>query len=253
MNGNFPIMRAIARIADIEEANSRQAQSRVAPALRLVVCIAAILLVSLSRNAAFVLLLIAVELVRTALLSPERIRRIVLRLPLPVLMTALLMLPAVFLGSPRSMLTVTMKVFCAVLLLAVLNEKLTWREVTGGLAALHLPPLVVLTLDTTVRFVVLLGRYSDRILEAVSLRRVGRKNWKNAATGGILGTTWLKSQQMAQANAEAMTCRCFAGVYKKRPNLAAAKDRKKELTANLAYALLFPALLVFFFYSQGLV
>jgi len=252
---NLRVMRVIAAITDAERNTGKSAQSGVAPALRLAVSILAILLCALSRNAFFVLCVIAVELLRTALLPADSVRRIMEKLPAPVLMTALLMLPAVFLGSPRSMGTVTMKVLNAVLILAILNEKVSWREMTGALAACHAPEIFILTLDTAVRFFVLLGRYSNRLLEAVSLRRVGEKTWRNAGTGGILGTTWLKSQKMAAANAEAMACRCFDGVYRKNsfPKRETERERRKRFAADLLYACLIPALVLCFFYTQAMV
>ena len=74
-----------------------------------------------------------------------------------------------------------------------------------------MPGVFVLTLDMTVRFLYLLGSFSNSVLEAVTLRRVGDQNWKNAGTGGILGNTFLKAQEMSQGTGEAMLCRCFDG------------------------------------------
>lgn len=254
MNGNLRVMRIIAAVTDAEQNTGKRAQSGVVPALRLAVAILAILLCALSRNAFFVLCVMAAELLRTAMLPAQSVRRIMGKLPVPVLMTVLVMLPAVFLGSPRSMGTVTMKVLNAVLILAVLNERVSWKEMTGALAACHAPEIFILTLDTAVRFFVILGRYSERLVEAVSLRRVGEKNWKNAGTGGILGTTWLKSQKMAQANAEAMACRCFDGVYQKGNvrRRETGRVRRRQLLANLLYACLIPALVLGFFYTQAM-
>lgn len=252
MKNALRVMRLIAALTDTKAQTQVKAQSRISPVLRLLVCLETILLSSLSGNAFFSVSIIAVLLLLTAMLQGEQIRRMAGRIVLPVLLTALLMLPAVFLGSPRSLLTVTMKVFTAMLCLALLNEHVPWQALTGALSALHAPDLFVMTLDTTVRFFVLLGRYAARMSEAVSLRRVGTKTWKNAGTGGILGTTWLKSQRMLQANTEAMTCRCFNGTYKKRilQRDGDASERRLRLAANLAYALLVPFLVLFFVVSE---
>ncbi len=249
---NLRVMRLIAALTDADKREQRRAQSRIFPALRLAVCILTILLCSLSRNAFYSVCVIAVLLMDMALLPPEAVKRVAQKLPLPVLMTALLMLPAVFLGSPRSLVTVTMKVFCAILCLSLLNEKASWKELTGALERFHAPELFIMTLDTTVRFFVLLGRWSNRMLEAISLRRVGEKNWKNAGMGGVLGTTWLKSQRMVQASTEAMVCRCFDGTYKKTgfPKETTKQDRQRNVLANAVFALVIPALIAGFVLTQ---
>lgn len=252
MNMNLRVMRLIAAFTDAETRGSQNAQSRISPALRLVVCILTILLCSLSRNAFYTVCVIAVLLMVLAMMPAKAVRRAAEKLPLPVLMTALLMLPAVFLGSPRSLVTVTMKVFCAILCLSLLNEKASWKELTGALERFHAPELFIMTLDTTVRFFVLLGRWSSRMLEAISLRRVGEKNWKNAGMGGVLGTTWLKSQRMVQASTEAMVCRCFDGTYKKTgfPKETTKQDRQRNVLANAVFALVIPALIAGFVLTQ---
>ena len=102
-------------------------------------------------------------------------------------------------------------------------------EITGAFGALHFPDLFVLVLDQTVRFLVLLGRYSNEIFEAVTLRMVGglqeriskedegRRLSHHARQhnfGGILGTTFLRARRMSAASYEAMECRGFDGTYR---------------------------------------
>lgn len=251
---NLRVMRLISGIMNTENRKIGRTQSRVSPALRLIVSIAVILLCALSRNAFFTGCVIGAELLRTGLMDQDAIRNILGRVVLPVLFTAILMVPAVLLGSPGTFGTVTMKVFESVLVLSVLNEEVSWNEITGALAGLHAPELLVMTLDTAVRFLVLLGRYSGRLLEAVSLRRVGKKNWKNAGTGGVLGITWLKSQQMLRANTEAMTCRCFDSSYRKSMHLEEENEeetRKRKLW-NILYLCILPLLIGVFVYTQSI-
>lgn len=249
---NLKLMRLTSGLLNSEKRIYQEAQSGISPTLRLLVSILTILLCALSGNAFFTGCVIAAELLRTAMMSPDSIRNVLGKVVLPVLFTAILMIPSAFLGSPRTFGTVTVKVFESVLVLSVLNEEVAWNEMTGALSGLHAPEMLVMTLDTAVRFLVLLGRYSGRLLEAVSLRRVGKKNWKNAGTGGVLGVTWLKSQAMLKANSEAMTCRCFDGTYRKNVSFRpkTKKQEKKERTVNVIYALLIPVLVAGFIYTQ---
>lgn len=81
-------------------------------------CIISIILISLSKNVAFVIVVFAGLVVRLAMLKPETIKMVVMRLVPASLLTAIIMLPAVFLGNPRSLIVVTGKVICSVLTLS---------------------------------------------------------------------------------------------------------------------------------------
>lgn len=252
---NLSVMRLIARIFRSDQQSDgggRSAAAHPAACLRLVGAFACILLCALSKNAWFTVSVLAVELLRTALKRPESVAHILRPVLVAVLFAAIFTLPAVFMGSPGSLGTVTMKVAESVLVLSVMNEEVSWKETTGALADFHLPDIIVLTLDSTIRFLVILGCFSEKMLEAVSLRRVGTKNWKNAGTGGILGTTFLKSQQLSQETSEAMICRGFTGDFR-RSGYYVPEKRKGQAAVNLVYCLLFPVLIAAFLYTQSLV
>lgn len=201
--------------------------------VNLLLVLSTILLCALSTNAVFTVGILTAELLLLALLPARKIARILKGLVLPVLFTLILCLPAVFLGNPGTMLTVSMKVCESVLALLLMNEALSWKEVTGAFSDLHFPQIFVLILDQTVRFLVLLGRYSNAICEAVTLRMVGglsagmgaeaqgtnfaklSKHARQHQLGGVLGTTFLRSERMAMQSAEAMECRCFDGTYRR--------------------------------------
>ncbi len=169
-----------------------------------------ILLSSVSSNGIFVLSIAVLLLLRLGLWEGEIIAEVLKTTLLAAGAAAVFMLPSVFLSNPGSFGTVTGKVFLSVLVLSMLRETVPWKDMTAALSAFHVPALFILTLDMTVRFLVLLGQFSDAMLEAVSLRRVGKRTWRNAGTGGILGNTFVKSQQLAQETQEAMACRCWS-------------------------------------------
>lgn len=246
-------------IADIFRSDQNQyyrdeaAHVRPSAPLRMAAVLCCILLCALSRNAWFTMFVLVAELLRTAMKPPVSVAHILRPVLVAVLFAVLFTLPAVFLGSPGSVGTITMKVAESVLVLSLMNEEVSWKETTGALQSFHLPGVVILTLDSTIRFLVILGRFSGKMLEAVSLRRVGRKNWRNAGTGGILGTTFLKSQDIAQKTSEAMLCRGFNGTYRSafRTSGRFRKRHRRQLAADLAYCLVFPALIIGFLYTQA--
>ena len=143
------------------------------------------------------------------------------------------------------MLTISMKVLTTVLILALLNEDLRWQQITASFHALHVPQVFILTLDMTVRFLDLMGRISQAMYEAVTLRTVSSsgKQYDRSrmkAAGGILGTVFLRSEIMAAEVAEAMECRCFDGTFR-------VYEKHKRGPADYIYALLIPLLLAAFF------
>lgn len=274
------IMRAIARIADSDRYLQTNRTSKILPLLRILIAFLCILLCALSRNAVFVIGVLAVLLLRLAFLPARRILHVLGTLLLPVLFALLLTLPAVFMGHPGTMLTIAMKVLESVLVLALLGEDLSWKEVTAAFQTLHFPQIFLLTLDLTVRFLVILGKYSGELAEAVQLRsfpdsdpghlqtissssgripsdrkspgpvnadsvhaRRQRDRTRMSAAGGVLGTAFLKSVRLSEETYEAMACRCFDGTYR-------TYTRHKLCLWDLLYALLIPLLLLCFWYTQ---
>lgn len=256
-------MRLLGRILENDARRQNAGRQQILPALRLFAGLLFIFLCALSRNAVFVLIILAAELLRLALLPAPRIAGVLRALALPVLFTLLIMLPSVFLGQPRTLLTVTMKVSCSVLILLLLNEGMDWKALTGAFRSLGVPAIFTATLDMTVRFLVLLGRRANAMLEAISLRTAGsasagknrhaggktadkqRTRARYRAAGGVLGTTFLVSSRLAQQTYEAMECRGYDGVYK-------GYARHKAGWRDALYALLIPLGIALFLYCQSL-
>ena len=205
---NLEMMKLLARLLKSER---EQKEREYDAAGCLVLAFSTVLLCALSGNAVFPVSVIAAELLRLSVRKPETIAHVLGNVLLATAAAAVFMLPAVFFGSPGSFGIVTMKVLESVLVLTMLNEDVSWKKMTAAMRRFHMPGVFVLTLDMTVRFLYLLGSFSNSVLEAVTLRRVGDPNWKNAGTGGILGNTFLKAQEMSQGTGEAMLCRCFDG------------------------------------------
>ena len=239
-------MRLIGRILNSDRNGSETGQPRILPVLRLTVAFSCILLCALSGNAVFVIGVLAVELMRLALMPEDGMRHVLKLLVLPVLFTMLMLLPSAFMGHPRTMLTVGLKVLESVLVLAVMNEDLSWKDITEAFHSLHAPQIFVLTLDMTVRYLVILGRYANEIMEAVWLRSASGgayRRKRDARVGGVLGTTFLKSQKMAAETAEAMECRGFTGEYR-------SFSKHRTGVADMLYALLIPLLVLLFLYTE---
>ena len=245
------ILRLLSRVLESEDhgIDNKGMTAKVLPAFRLLVVFLCILLTALSRNAVFTLVLLAVSLMRLAFLPPRRIAKVLRELAAPVLFTVLVMLPSLFLGSPGTLLTLTMKVTSSLLLILLMNQSMDWRDITGTFRALHIPGVFTATLDMTMRFLVILGRYAQEMLEAIGLRTVGdakgrhKDRGRYMTAGGVLGTTFLVSQRLASETWEAMECRGFDGVYR-------SFGRHRFCAQDACHLLLVPALVCLFWYFQ---
>lgn len=243
---NLKILQLLKRLAKQDtRADGGQESHSAGPALSLIFCICVIFLCALSENAIFTVTVLAGLLIRIALLPGEIISEVVKPVVLPAVFCMLIMLPAVFMGSPRTMLTVTMKVVESVMVLSLLGNRIGWKSITRAFGEMHMPQMFVMILDTTMRFLTILGDYSGKIVEAVTLRRVGEKNWKNAGTGSILGQTFLKSQEMSTHMEEALICRGFSGQYR---SIHRHRFGLPDIFLIAALILLF----AFFFYTQSI-
>lgn len=238
-------MRLISRLMKRDQMKP-QRMLQVYPVFRICTVILCVLLCSLSQNALFTGLIIAGEICITALLEPRQIIDILKTVIPAVLFTWIILLPAVFLGSPSTAASVTMKVYESVTALAILNETCEWKDMTGSLQAVHVPEIVIMTLDMTINFLVILSRFSNRMLEAVTMRAVGDTSWKDSQIGGILGTTFLKSQRMADRTSEAMACRGFEGRYQ-------FYEKHHFQWLDLLYLFLPIGLILLFIYTESLI
>ena len=95
-----------------------------------------------------------------------------------------------------------------------------------------MPGVIIFILDTTLRYIVLLGEEAAQLLTALKLRSIGHNPHKGRAIGGLIGVLLLRSQQMSLDMYDAMRCRCFTGDYPAPP------ARWQPHTADLLVAVL---------------
>lgn len=184
--------------------------------LKLLLCIYLIVLVACAKNMFFCYCMLAVVLARICMLSSKVLPKVFITSLGAALFSALLLLPAVFLGSPHSMITISCKVFLSVSCVGILAASTEWNRITESLAFFRVPDLFIFTLDITLKYIVILGDICLDMLSSLKLRSVGRNHDKKSAISGILGVTFLKSRQMSEDMHGAMICRGFEGTYRKK-------------------------------------
>ena len=172
-----------------------------------------VLLTACSHNMFFSYCMLALVLIALITLPGKQVKQAVSGALAAVGISAMLLLPAVFLGSPKSLLTVTIKVFISVGLINYMSATVPWNKLTQGLRTFHVPNLFIFTLDITLKYIVMLGDVCVNMLQALKMRSVGKNRAKAQSFSGVLGMTFLKSRELSDEMYNAMVCRGFEGEY----------------------------------------
>ena len=213
------------------------------PATMVATVLVLIVLMAVSRNMLFSYVVLAEALLASLFLCSKALARSVKTSLSAMALSLLLLLPAALSGAPRTMLTVSIKVFVSVLLLDLVSLTLPFNKITGSLKSFRVPDLFIITLDITLKYIVLLGDVCLNMLDALRLRSVGKNREKGKALSGVLGVTFLKSREMADEMYGAMVCRGFEGEYE--------RPRERSVGWKDAVTLLFLAgMIAFFVYTQ---
>ena len=202
--------------------------SKTAPALRIASALFVIILMSLSRNLMFPIVVITGLLVRLATLSGTQIKRILKTTGSAVFLSALVLAPAAIFGAWHTFFYITVKVAGSVTLLGILADTMPWNQMTSGLRLFRIPDVIIFTLDITLKYIMLLGEICFQMLQALKVRLIGKNPQKSKALSGIFGVTFLKSKELSEEMYQAMECRGFDGKY-------VILKRKTIVIRNVAY------------------
>ena len=215
------------------------------PGWQLFVLVLTVLVVS-ARTQVFLFTVLAGILVLLCLRPGEESLRIVRQALAAAFVSALLLLPSLWLGGGRALLLIPGKTFLTVSALGPLVEGTSWHALTASLRLFHVPPLFIQILDLTLKYIVVLGEIAGQMLWALKLRAVGEIRHKSRAVSGVLGATFLKSQQLSQDMYEAMLCRGFTGQY------PSGRDRHwRGQDAGLVLAAIL--VVAFYLYVEGVI
>lgn len=237
------IMKLLSLLSSIRDTGATKTRGAGA-AMKLIAVLAFIILAAISRNMFFTYCLIAGFLVRLLFVPAKEASRVLRNAGGITLLSMLILLPSVFLGSPHAMLTVSIKIFLSVGLITLMSVTTPWNQLTQALTLFHVPDLLIFILDLTLKYIAILGEICCDMLTALRLRSVGRNHRKGRSLAGIPGVAFLKSRQMADEMYEAMVCRGFEGTYLK-------KRRRPFSKRDLPLLLALAAVVVLFIYLQN--
>ena len=211
------ISRSLLRLLSILQVMRSQGQKATttigaAPALLMVFFM--VLLVVSARTSAFLWAVLAGELVLLCFRPGPQLRSILSAAMGAMTFSALLVGPSFFLGNGKYMLLLPCKTFLTVTALMLLQGSFSWHSLTGALQRFHVPGILIFILDTTLRYIVVLGEVAAETLTALQLRSVGYNRHKKESFSGVAGVVLQKSHRLSQDLYEAMCCRCFTGDFR---------------------------------------
>lgn len=200
-------------LSTLKRNNDNSKAKEANTSLRLFGMLVAIIFTSVSRNFSFTLFMIAFVIIRMAFLNGESIKTW-LKTVVPVaLLSSLILLPSVFLGNPKTLLTIVSKIFVCVSLVSIVNLTTHFNDITSALKRFHIPDIVIFTFDITIKYILILSDVCLNMLKALKIRSIGKNKDKSTSVSGILGTVFIKANEYADATNKAMECRGFNGVY----------------------------------------
>lgn len=229
------LLRLTGMLADIREGGRPSSVldrilASVPTELRIVGLLVCVACVSAATNMLFVWAVLAGVLASLAARPVGSIASIAGTALVVCLLASLLMVPAVLLGAAGQSSVVRMgaKTFCTVSLVLGLTQGVSWNRLVSGLTSLRLPSAVTFVVDSAIRDLALLGRTATEVTEALVLRSVGRNRDKTTSAAGVMGVTFVRAQNLAAGQVEAMECRGFDGSF--------PVSRQRVLTpAGIAY------------------
>ena len=173
-----------------------------------------VLLISLSGDFAFILV-VATYLLLVLMLTPaKKLRNIIAVSVIAALVSFLVVLPSIFYGNHYSVIMLPVKVFLTVVAVNLLAHTSKWNELVSAIKWFHVPDIFILVFDITLKYIMMLGEFTLEMMFALKLRSVGRNRSKTSSLSGVAGTMFIKSREMAEEMQGAMECRGFTGEYK---------------------------------------
>lgn len=236
------VLGLLTRISFEGEHNNR---SRISAVTKVIGTMLLILLISLSKNILFVLVAGIYLLVIVSMLKAEEIRYIIKTALIVGAFTYIIVLPSMFFGNKNNGFMMVMKVMESTAAVNILSSTTKWTDITGALKIFFIPDIFIFVLDITIKYIIIFGEFSLNMLYALKLRSIGTSHNKSTSLSGIVGTLFLKSEEMAEEMYGAMECRGFTGKYE-------AKRRFRISVSDVIYILVNIFILLAYFYFDRL-
>lgn len=183
------------------------------PIIFLLLILVSIVCMSICRNMLFTYSLLALLIIYLCTLNNDDLSYVIHLSFRAFIISCILLCPSIFLSSPSTMLTVSLKVFVSVSLVGIFNVLYSTNELISCMKMLHIPNIFIMTLDMAFKYIVLLSKVSEEILNALKCRLIGTFQTKDQTMMYVASKVYIKSDTQNKEMNDAMKCRGFNGVY----------------------------------------
>ncbi len=125
--------------------------------------------------------------------------------------TLIMILPAALMGNMNSVL-LPFKVFLSLLMMNMFANVTGWYEFLGFLKKMKLHEMFLLTLEITLKYLLILARRMEEMFFWLKKRGLGN-GIKIKVLGHLIGNLFITAYEASEETYHAMQCRGFTGVY----------------------------------------
>jgi len=230
---------SIINILSIIGKMSPNRSGKISVGLKVIFTFIDIIMIITSRYLSFTLIFITYELVYLSLIDGKTIVRILKGTFIGVLFTFLVMLPSIILGNVNGQILVA-KVAAIITLVNILSHTEELYSIVAALKVFKIPDIFVFILDTSIKYIFILGEFSLNMLYALKKRSIGKLKNKYTSLSGVIGNLFLKSREYSKDMYYAMELRGFDGTY--------LKSNKRKLKKNDFIYIIVNAIIMIYIY-----
>ena len=184
VKGGIFAVKTIAKIGNaVGKIKFQQGKDRkydLPPLLKFIIIIIIIIILSLTQSTLLITAVTALILLWLATYPAEMILSVLKTSLIALTVAFVFFIPSIIMRPPAlsNNLRIVYKIFLTVMMLGIFNRSSQWNTITASLKKAHIPTIFIFTLDISLKYIVVLGRFINGILTAYILRSVG-ENKKN--------------------------------------------------------------------------
>lgn len=177
------------------------------PWMRIIELIGLTILIVLSSQILFLWMILVLLLIHLVILPGSVIINISKKLLKLLVVSLIVLLPSLLLQANNIGLFLA-RVALIMLNISIFLSITSWPQFMQGLEQLHLPSVIILTLDITMKYVYTLGVYIQELLSSIKLRTFGQ-HVNRRVLGVIIGQVYLSAKKRMADLYQAMVLRGY--------------------------------------------
>ncbi|MBP2032535.1 cobalt/nickel transport system permease protein [Clostridium algifaecis] len=217
---------------------------KINPVIKLIFMILNIVFLSVSRNFMYVIAVDIYFLLLLSSLDADEIKNILILSMIVPIFTLIMLIPSILTGNIINSFILISKIFGTIMIVNIFSCTTKWSYITRSLKVFFIPDIFILVFDITIKYIYILGQFALNMFYSLKLKSVGKNNKKYSSVPKIIGTLFLKSNEMGEEMYSAMECRGFTGEYKN-------FSKFKFTMSDLLYCIISILVIALYFYMAG--